>query len=288
MALREIYKYINFGLIYAVDADIQSYFDAIPHNNLLLSVKQNIHDKSVIKLIEKWLKVGVMEDMKVNRSIAGTPQGGVISPLLSNIYLHWLDSIWENRGYNKYGVQLVRYADDFVILCSHSPKKYLHEVKLILNKLGLKLNEDKTKIVKLTHGTLDFLGHRFVKQQSKKSGKVSCFYYPTPIAMKSIRKKIGEVVRKSQHMPLPVLIQSKLNPILRGWSNYFKTGNSRKHFQAIDSYTRLVLCIMLRKKYKKSGKGWREHPPTWFHDYHRLYYLNRQVVNMKYRSRYAR
>jgi hypothetical protein len=118
-----------------------------------------------------------------------------------------------------------------------------------------------------------FLGHKFAVQLSKVSGKRKTFYYPSPKAMRSVKKKIQEVVRAGQHLDLPWLIKNQVNPILRGWGNYFKTGNSRKHFLSIANYTVWTLCIMLRKKHHKRSKGWRDHPPSWFYDYQGLFKL---------------
>jgi group II intron reverse transcriptase/maturase len=114
LALREIYKWLNFGCRWVVDADLKSYFDTIPHDKLLLSVRSKVIDHSVVKLIELWLKAGVMEDMQVRANTTGTPQGGVISPLLANLYLHWLDQTWEKKGFGEriHDAHLVRYADD--------------------------------------------------------------------------------------------------------------------------------------------------------------------------------
>jgi group II intron reverse transcriptase/maturase len=113
-ALREVYKWLNFKCHYVVDADLKSYFDTIPHDKLLLSVKTRVTDRSVVKLIAMWLKAGVMEEMSVRTETAGTPQGGVISPLLANLYLHWLDQTWEKKGFGKraHDAHIVRYADD--------------------------------------------------------------------------------------------------------------------------------------------------------------------------------
>lgn len=290
MALREIYKYINFGCHKVVDADLKAYFDTIPHDKLLISVKQRITDKGILKLIDLWLKVGVMEGMTIKKQLTGTPQGGVISPLLANLYLHWLDTVWEKSGFNerRHDAHLVRYADDFVILCSRNPEKYLQGAKRVLDKLGLTLNEEKTKVVDAKKERFEFLGHSFAVQPSKRNQELKCFYYPSSKAMKTVKKRLQEVIRKGQHMHLPDLIQNRVNPILRGWANYFKTGNARKHFQSIDNYTIWTLCIMLRKKHKKRGKGWRDHPPSWFYDYHNLFYMNKQTVVGEVTTRYGR
>jgi group II intron reverse transcriptase/maturase len=289
-ALREVYKWLNFKCHYVVDADLKSYFDTIPHDKLLLSVKTRVTDRSVIKLIAMWLKAGVMEEMSVRTETAGTPQGGVVSPLLANLYLHWLDQTWEKKGFGKraHDAHLVRFADDFVILCKERPEFYLEQAKLVLDRLGLTLNAKKTRVLNAGEETFDFLGHRFAVQPSKVTGKLRTYYYPSPKAMKSVKKKIREIVRTGQHWDLPVLVKEKINPLLRGWGNYFKTGNSRKHFQSIANYTTWTLCIMLRKKHKKRSKGWRDHPPSWFYDYQGLFKLYSLSVVGDVQKRYGR
>lgn len=289
-ALREIYKWLNYKCHWVVDADLKSYFDTIPHDKLLLSVRTRVIDRSVVKLIEMWLTAGAMEEMKIRTETTGTPQGGVISPLLANLYLHWLDSTWEKKAFGKrpHDAHIVRYADDFVILCSKRPEFYLEQAKKVLDRLGLTLNDKKTRIVNAKEEPFDFLGHRFAAQPSKVTGELKTFYYPAPKAMKSVKKKIREVVRGGQHWDLPVLIKEKVNPILRGWGNYFKTGNSRKHFLSIANYAVWTLCIMLRKKHKKRSKGWRDHPPSWFYDYHGLFKLYGLTVTGDEGTRYAR
>jgi RNA-directed DNA polymerase len=289
-ALWEVYKWLNFKCHYIVDADLKSYFDTIPHDKLLLSVKTRVTDRSVVKLIAMWLKAGVMEEMSVRTETAGTPQGGVVSPLLANLYLHWLDQTWEKKGFGEraHDAHLVRYADDFVILCKERPEFYLEQAKLVLDRLGLTLNAKKTRILNAREETFDFLGHRFAVQPSKVTGKLKTYYYPSPKAMKSVKKKIREHVRTGQHWDLPVLVKEKINPLLRGWGNYFKTGNSRKHFQSIANYTTWTLCIMLRKKHKKRSKGWKDHPPSWFYDYQGLFKLHSLSVVGDAQKRYGR
>jgi RNA-directed DNA polymerase len=222
-----------------------------------------------------WLKAGVMEEMQVRKETTGTPQGGVISPLLANLYLHWLDNYWERKGYGerKHDAHIVRYADDFVILCSRRPDAYLAEAKKILDRLGLTLNAQKTRVVNVKEETFDFLGHRFAVRPSKRTGAMKTYYFPRPKAMKAVRSKIHEVVHAGQNWDLPKLIREKVNPILRGWGNYFKAANSRKAFLSVANYTVVTLCIMLRKKHKKRSKGWRDHPPSWFYSYQGLYKL---------------
>ena len=289
-ALREIYKWLNFKCHWVVDADLKSYFDTIPHDKLLLTVQSKVIDRSVVKLIAMWLKAGVMEEMSVRAVTTGTPQGGVISPLLANLYLHWLDQIWDRRkfGERAHDAHLVRYADDFVILCKERPDFYLEQARQVLDRLGLTLNAKKTRVLNVEAEPFDFLGHRFTVRPSKKTGKQNTFYYPSPKAMNSIKKKVREIVQTGQHWELPLLIKERINPLLRGWGNYFKMGNSRKHFVSIANYTTYTLCIMLRKKHKKRSKGWRDHPPSWFYDYHGLFKLYGLSIANSDQQRYGR
>jgi hypothetical protein len=182
----------------------------------------------------------------------------------------------------------VRYADDFVILCKSDPELYLGEAEKVIDRLGLALHPQKTRVVDARKEPFDFLGHRFAVQPSKRSGAMKTYYYPTPKAMSAVKMKIREAVRGRQHWDLPVLIKEKINPLLVGWGHYFKTGNSRKHFLSIANYSVWTLCIMLRKKHKKRTKGWRDHPPSWFYDYHGLFKLYSLSVTGKESSRYAR
>jgi RNA-directed DNA polymerase len=289
-ALREVYKWLNFKCHWVVDADLKSYFDTIPHDKLLLSVRSKVTDRSVVKLISMWLKAGVMEETGVRTETTGTPQGGVISPLLANLYLHWLDQTWEKKEFGKrpHDAHIVRYADDFVILCKERPEFYLEQAKQVLDRLGLTLNAKKTRVLNATEEPFDFLGHRFAVRPSKRTGQQNTFYYPSPKAMNSIKKKVREVVQTGQHRNLPELVKEKINPLLRGWGNYFKRANSRKHFVSIANYTTYILCIMLRKKHKKRSKGWRDHPPSWFYDYQGLFKLYSLSVVNDDQKRYGR
>ena len=171
----------------------------------------------------------------------------------------------------------MRYADDFVILCRARPEVYLAVAKAVLDRLGLALNEQKTRVVDARKESFDFLGNRFVVQPSKRTGAIRPYHYPAPRAMNAVKKKIREAVRGGQHRNLPDLIRERINPLLRGWGNYFRTGNSRKHFLRIANYTTWTLSILLRKKHQKRSKGWRDHPPSWFYNYHGLFKLHSLV-----------
>lgn len=280
-AIREIYKYLNFGCDWIIDADLKGYFDTIPHDKLILLVKERITDKAIIKLLSLWLKAGIMENLKIRNNLLGTPQGGVISPLLANIYLNGLDRYWAINKLDtdrKHDAHLVRYADDYVVLCHHNPEKYDGLARRRIDQLGLVINEDKTRIVHANEG-FDFLGYTIRKGKSQTTGKWKTYYYPSNKSMKSIKGKVKEVIRYGQHLDLPEIVD-RLNPILRGWGNYFKAGNSKERFKQIDQYVIYNLTIMLRKKHKKASKGWRDHPPSWYYENHGLVSIREMCTNI--------
>jgi len=238
---------------WVVDADIQSYFDTIDHTMLLSLLKRRISDRRVLKLIRQWLKVGVMEDGVQNVTQIGSPQGGVISPLLANIYLHVLDMYWAER-YSSLG-KLIRYADDFVIICrsKQDAETALQRVKQIMHILKLTLHPTKTRIVDMGRDGFDFLGFHFHKKKARKSGKLLPYIWPAPKAMKAIRSKIHFITERMRlSNPLSEVIKF-LNRIIRGWRNYFRLGNSTLKFQQLDRYVRYRLEQWLRSKLGSRG-----------------------------------
>jgi len=174
-AIEAVAKYVNYGCAEVIDADLKGYFDSIPQGKLMEVIARRISDKWILRLIRWWLKAGVMEDGCVTYSDTGVPQGGVISPLLANIYLNELDRRWTERGYNsiRYEAHLVRYADDMVILCRKEIGRYYAEFKQEIERLGLELNEAKTRVVDAREG-FDFLGMRFKYKRSRR-GKMNCY-----------------------------------------------------------------------------------------------------------------
>ena len=159
-ALQAVWKWMNFGYVHVVDADIRKYFDAIPHDKLLRSVAGRVQDGRVLRLLKQWLQAPVNENGIMIKSRQGSPQGGVISPLLANIYLHHLDHFWVKKGYAR-SAKLVRYADDFVLLCRERPEFYLKEAQRLLTNLELELNADKTHVVDARKQRFNFLGFSF-------------------------------------------------------------------------------------------------------------------------------
>ncbi len=184
-ACLDIYKWLNFGLENVIDADIEAYFDSIPHDQLMAQVEKRIADGYVLSLIRAWLRAGILVEHVVVHPERGTPQGGVISPLLANVYLHQLDRGWRDRGMNRRSgcnAQLVRYADDFVILSSGSLEEPLEVLVDILAQLGLRLSREKTRLIDARKG-FDFLGFRFMRRYSGKREKWVTYMFPSHGAM---------------------------------------------------------------------------------------------------------
>lgn len=249
----------NRGYEWVVDADIRTYFDTINIDKLMEMVAKRISDRRMLKLIHKFLKAGVLEDGQVRTATAGTPQGGVISPLLANIYLNYLDKIWRVRC-RHLGV-LVRYADDLVILCrtEKDAREALRRLRIIMERLELELHSEKTRLVCLKEGRegFDFLGFHHRKVQSWRYKRYYLQKWPRAKAMKALREKIRYIAggRYRLERTLQEVID-ELNPILRGWGNYFAVGNSSRHFQSIDSYVRERVYLFLSKKHGRAGRGW--------------------------------
>jgi group II intron reverse transcriptase/maturase len=277
-ALETIRKLGATGANHVLDADIRDYFGSIDHEKLMKLVALRVSDRRVLKLLRQWLRAGVMEDGREVALLSGTPQGGVISPLLSNIYLHVLDKVWTRR-HSKLGT-LVRYADDFVVLCSTAKACEEAEVRVreILDRLGLKLHPDKTRRVDLSwgQGGFDFLGCSLRKRMSgpiwERQRKRVYFLqrWPSPRSLKRVRQRVKGLTgrHRSGVKDVRVLID-ELNPVLRGWGNYFRTGNAAQKFNQTDTYVwRRLHSFMVKRKGRNLRPG---EAQQWDRDFfHRL------------------
>ena len=273
MALETLRKRGAKGGHHVLDADIRDYFGSIVHEKLLKLVAKRISDRRLLKLLKQWLEAGVMEQGIVSKSMAGTPQGGVISPLRSNIYLHVLDTLWMRHS-APLGT-LVRYADDFVVMCATKKacEQAEQRIRVILARLGLELHPDKTRRVELYDGKegFDFLGCHLHKRLSgillERSGKRLYFLqrWPSQRSMQRIRQRVKELTPRGQcHADLRDVIAA-LNPILRGWGSYFRTGNAAKQFVQIDDY---VVSRLRSLRVKRKGRNLRPREVDgWTRDY---------------------
>lgn len=244
---------------HVLDADIRDYFGSIDHQRLLRLVARRISDRRVLTLLRRWLAAGVMDDAQWTRTMAGTPQGGVISALLSNIYLHVLDRVWEDRCAHL--GTLVRYADDFVVMCDTKAdvEEARQRVSAVLTRLGLELHPEKTRIVDLSRGRegFDCLGCHLRKRMSGpiwERSRQRVYYLhrgPSPRAMPRVRARVRDLTPRARcHTDLRVVI-ADLNPVLRGWAQYFRTGHAANHFTDLDQYVERRLRAL---RIKRAGR----------------------------------
>jgi group II intron reverse transcriptase/maturase len=248
------------GQRWVAESDIADCFEAIPHDRLMAAIEERISDRHMLKLLRAMLHAGVMQDGAVKRSMAGTPQGGVISPVLCNVYLHRLDRQWQARGCGT----LVRYADDLLVMCrsKREAEGALRVLTAILTDLGLSLKQAKTRIVHLRDGGegLDFLGfhHRYMRARDPRYRHVTFLArWPSREAMQHARDRVRELTAR-ERLPLPVEeVVQDLNRFLRGWAGYFRYGNSARHIEKTRHYAVNRLAIYMANRHQRSRRwGW--------------------------------
>jgi group II intron reverse transcriptase/maturase len=248
------------GRRWVLESDVANCFEAIPHSELMSAIEERIVDRHVLKLLRAMLRAGVMQDGAVKRDAAGTPQGGVISPCLCNVYLHRLDRQWAERGTG----ELVRFADDMVVMCRTrgEAERALVALREILAELGLTLKDAKTRIVELREGGegLDFLGfhHRWVRGNTPASKHVRFLArWPSRQAMQRARGRIRELTdRRRLREPVEDVAQD-VNRFLRGWAGYFRYGNSAKSFDKITLHAQTRMAGFIAKRHKQRTRyGW--------------------------------
>lgn len=256
-ALETIRKACNNKGNYVLDGDIKGYFDHISHEKLMLLVEKRISDRRICKLIRKWLKSGVMEEGRIEISEQGSPQGGVISPLLANIYLDYLDSKWE-KHYSHLG-KLIRFADDFVVVCKNykDVSNSYKVIRLIMSRLELELNLEKTRIVNLWEGKEGFVFLGFENRKVKKERANGSEYYAmeqwiSKKAKQNVQSKVKETLKNATlYQDVEVMIE-RLNRKIVGWRNYYGISPKRVLLK-LDKYilTRLVLWYNRKRQKRK-------------------------------------
>jgi len=240
-ALRQVWRLLHDGHPFVVDADLKSYFDSIPHDCLLERVKEQVSDGRVVELLRAYLDQDVLDGMTRWTPEGGTPQGAVISPLLSNIYLNPLDHLMAQRG-----LEMVRYADDFVLLCRtrEEAEHALAEVQAWVAENGLTLHPDKTRIVDVREpGGFDFLGYHFERG----------YKWPRRKSLQKLRDALRAKTRRTNGYSLSEII-ARVNPMLRGWFAYFQHSHGNV-FPSVDGWMRMRLRSILRKRHRRKGRG---------------------------------
>lgn len=260
-AVEDVTYAMNTGHSDVIDADLSKYFDTIPHANLMAVVAERICDGELLRLLQMWLKAPVMEMDKdgTKRNIGGgrgnrkgTPQGGVISPLLSNLYLHILDRIWERKNLQQQlGARIVRYADDIVILCRRGKSEQAMKVlRLILERLKLTLNETKTKIVNAFKEKFDFLGFSIWTARSKRTGNYYAHVQPSKKSLQSIKDRVTELTKRERTVKPIECVVNEVNATVRGWVGYFHYRNCAKALTQVKGHVEERLRTHQRRRHK--------------------------------------
>jgi RNA-directed DNA polymerase len=274
--VREVKDLLQRGHKEVVDADLSDYFGSIPHAELLKSVARRIVDRRVLHLIKQWLESPVEETdrrggkrrtTEAKDQRRGIPQGSPLSPLLANLYMRRLVLGWKRLGLEQsLGSRMVTFADDLVILCRHGKAaEALRCLREILGKLKLTVNEEKTRICRLPEGEFDFLGYRFGRLYSKRTGCPYLGAKPSRKSVKHVIEKIHAVTDRSGTWQETTEVVKQLNWTLRGWANYFQWGSVSKAYRAVDAYTTMRLRRWLRKKHKVRRNGILAYPPKYLY-----------------------
>lgn len=279
MALSAIVQSVNEGYSFVVDVDLKSYFDTISHELLMRLVERRVGDVQVLRLIRAWLKAGVMEEGKVTHPDRGSPQGGVISPTLSNIFLHEVDRQWcRSDGVATGKVRLIRYADDMVLMArtEAEARAAWEQLQAQFADLQLVVNQEKSRLTTLAEG-FAFLGFEFRKALGR-----MLLMWPRDKACRHIRQRVREVARSIPSNGQVGQVIQKLNPVLNGWCTYFRVGNSNRTFHKVDWAVRSELQLWLRRKHQCP---WRTAKKRWgyqfLHNRCRLYRMVGKVSHLE-------
>lgn len=267
-AVEAVHSSLCEGYTDVVDADISKYFDTIPHGALMKSVERRLSDVHLLRLIRSWLKVPVEERDERGRprlrggkrNTRGTPQGGVISPLLANIYMHRFLRAWRQRGKDAaFRARIVNYADDFVILSRGRAAEALDWTRGVMEAIGLTLNESKTRLCDARVDHFDFPGYTFGPACYRKTGSTYTAAAPSRKAVARLRERLRGSLRSHVVAPWPV-VGTHLNRILRGWSSYFSYGTRTQAYRSVDRFVETAVRQFLQRRHKVPGRGTRRFP----------------------------
>lgn len=262
-AIQKVHELLQAGNTDVVDADLSKYFDTIPHRELIQCVARRIVDRDMLHLIKMWLKVPVEErdgngKPRVSggkNSTCGTPQGGVISPLLANLYMNRFLKYWRITGRGEvFQAQIVNYADDFVILSRRCATEALNWTRSVMPRIGLTLNEAKTSIKQARTERFDFLGYTFGPHRFRKTGRVYIGESPSKKSVARLRQKVGDMLVPGNVAPWPE-VRDRLNATLRGWSTYFSQGDCYPAYRAVNHYVYQSVRVFLRRRHKVPSLG---------------------------------
>jgi RNA-directed DNA polymerase len=262
-AIQKVHKLLCKGYTDVVDADLSKYFDSIPHSELVQCVARRIVDRDMLRLIKMWLKVPVQERDENGKprvsggkgSTCGTPQGGVISPLLANLYMNRFLKYWRITGRGEiFRAQVVNYADDFVILSCGCAAEALDWTRSVMTRIGLTLNEAKTSVKQARRERFDFLGYSFGPHRMRTNGHEYLGASPSKKSISKLRQKVGDLL-VPWHVAPWTEVRDRLNRVLRGWSNYFGYGTRLMAYRAVDWYVYNGVRSFLRRRHKVPTRG---------------------------------
>ena len=258
-AAGEIYKYLNWGCVEVYDVDLEKYFDSVEHWKLMKLVARRIADGQILHVIKQWLSCGYIEDGQHRQSKQGTPQGGVISPLLANIYLNPVDQAFERQRLSTMrngSIHLVRYADDMILLARKNLEAGIALLHHYVGRLGLRLNQEKTRRLRLEEGgSVDFLGFRFYYARSWKTGKRLILVTPSLRSQQRCREQIRRLLHHADPKRVKDQVQD-VNEFLRGWVGYFRVGHASAAFRRVNNYVNKRVRHILQRRKGRHGYGW--------------------------------